>query len=151
MKEQFSGLMLPMIKGSLPDFAPVFERYAEDLRRAAEGRTGVSARAARVTAWIVPWTWLGHTAGMTSTSKIAISLPKQVAERARQAVRRGHAPSVSAYVAAALNEKVKLDDLSSLLAEMLAESGGPLSAAERRAADLALGVTTKTPRRRRGQ
>jgi uncharacterized protein YndB with AHSA1/START domain len=39
MKEEFSGLMLPMIKGSLPDFAPVFETYAEDLRRAAEGST----------------------------------------------------------------------------------------------------------------
>ena len=36
MREEFSGLMLPMIKGSLPDFAPVFEAYAEDLRRAAE-------------------------------------------------------------------------------------------------------------------
>jgi hypothetical protein len=38
MKEEFSGLMLPMIKGSLPDFAPVFEAYAEDLKRAAEAR-----------------------------------------------------------------------------------------------------------------
>jgi uncharacterized protein YndB with AHSA1/START domain len=37
MTEEFSGLMLPMIKGSLPDFAPVFEAYAEDLKRAAEG------------------------------------------------------------------------------------------------------------------
>ncbi len=37
MKEKFSGLMLPMIKGSLPDFAPVFEAYADDLKRAAEG------------------------------------------------------------------------------------------------------------------
>jgi hypothetical protein len=36
MREEFSGLMLPMIKGSLPDFAPVFETYAEDLKRAAE-------------------------------------------------------------------------------------------------------------------
>lgn len=36
MTEVFSGLMLPMIKGSLPDFAPIFETYAEDLRRAAE-------------------------------------------------------------------------------------------------------------------
>jgi hypothetical protein len=36
MKEEFSGLMLPMIKGSLPDFGPVFEAYAEDLKRAAE-------------------------------------------------------------------------------------------------------------------
>jgi len=37
MIEEFSGLMLPMIKGSLPDFAPVFEAYAADLKRAAEG------------------------------------------------------------------------------------------------------------------
>ena len=36
MDEEFSGLMLPLIKGSLPDFAPVFERYAADLKRAAE-------------------------------------------------------------------------------------------------------------------
>jgi hypothetical protein len=36
MNEQFSGLMLPLIKGSLPDFGPLFETYAEDLRRAAE-------------------------------------------------------------------------------------------------------------------
>ena len=38
MVEVFSGLMLPMIKGSLPDFAPVFETYAKDLKREAEGR-----------------------------------------------------------------------------------------------------------------
>ena len=37
MKEEFAGLMLPMIKGSLPDFGPVFEAYAADLKRAAEG------------------------------------------------------------------------------------------------------------------
>jgi hypothetical protein len=36
MAEEFSGLMLPLIKGSLPDFAPVFERYAADLKAAAE-------------------------------------------------------------------------------------------------------------------
>lgn len=34
MEEVFSGLMLPMIKGSLPDFKPVFERYAADLAAA---------------------------------------------------------------------------------------------------------------------
>lgn len=89
----------------------------------------------------------GHTAGMT-TAKIAVSLPKHVAERARRAVRSGRAASVSAYVAAALEEKVKLDELSTLLDEMLAESGGPLTVAERRAADRALGAV-KTPARRR--
>ena len=36
MTERFSGLMLPMLKGSLPDFGPVFERYASDLKHEAE-------------------------------------------------------------------------------------------------------------------
>jgi hypothetical protein len=36
MTETFSGLMLPMIAGSLPDFAPIFTQYAADLKRAAE-------------------------------------------------------------------------------------------------------------------
>ena len=36
MREEFSGLMYPMIKGSLPDFAPVFEAYVEDLKRVVE-------------------------------------------------------------------------------------------------------------------
>jgi len=46
---------------------------------------------------------------------------------------------VSAYVARALEEQAKLDDLASMLEEMLAESGGPLTASERKAADEALG------------
>lgn len=37
MEERFSGLMLPLVKGSLPDFGPVFERFAGDLKRQAEG------------------------------------------------------------------------------------------------------------------
>jgi hypothetical protein len=36
MEERFCGLMLPLVKGSLPDFRPVFERYANDLKREAE-------------------------------------------------------------------------------------------------------------------
>ncbi len=36
MREEFSGVMLPMIKGSLPDFGPAFEAYAADLKREAE-------------------------------------------------------------------------------------------------------------------
>jgi hypothetical protein len=36
MVEVFSGVMLPMIKGSLPDFGPQFEQYAADLKREAE-------------------------------------------------------------------------------------------------------------------
>jgi hypothetical protein len=36
MNEVLSGLMLPMARGSLPDFAPVFETYAADLKRECE-------------------------------------------------------------------------------------------------------------------
>jgi hypothetical protein len=36
MVEVLSGLMLPMIGGSLPDFASPFERYAADLKKEAE-------------------------------------------------------------------------------------------------------------------
>jgi hypothetical protein len=36
MVETFSGVMLPLIKGSLPDFGPPFEQYAADLKREAE-------------------------------------------------------------------------------------------------------------------
>jgi hypothetical protein len=38
MEERFSGLILPFARGSMPDFGPVFERYANDLKRAAELR-----------------------------------------------------------------------------------------------------------------
>jgi len=36
MEERFTGLMLPLVRGSMPDFGPVFERYANDLKHEAE-------------------------------------------------------------------------------------------------------------------
>ena len=36
MIEVFSGLVLPMAAGRLPDFKPIFERYAGDLKAEAE-------------------------------------------------------------------------------------------------------------------
>jgi len=36
MTEVLSGVMLPMIKSSLPDFGPSFETYAADLKREVE-------------------------------------------------------------------------------------------------------------------
>jgi Arc/MetJ-type ribon-helix-helix transcriptional regulator len=86
---------------------------------------------------------------MTTMEKIAVSLPRPLAAQARRAVRQGRAASVSAYVASALDEKAKLDDLAALLDEMLAESGGPLSAAEVRAADRAIGAGPRSRRRAR--
>ena len=92
----------------------------------------------------------GHTAGMTRVEKIAISLPAPLAARARLAVRQGRAPSVSAYVAGALEQRVKLDELESLLSELLDESGGPLTAAEARRLDRELGVRAKARPKRAG-
>lgn len=72
------------------------------------------------------------------TSKIAVSLPDHLVAHARHAVAEGRADSVSAYVAAALEEKVKLEDLASLLDELLTETGGALTDDERAAADAVL-------------
>jgi Arc/MetJ-type ribon-helix-helix transcriptional regulator len=74
-----------------------------------------------------------------TTSKIVVSLPSELLEQAQRALAEGRSPSVSAYVARALQEQATLDDLASLLEEMLAETGGPLTAAERKAADQASG------------
>lgn len=63
--------------------------------------------------------------------KIAVSLDPLLVDHARRAVAEGRASSVSAYVARALQERAKLDDLDQLLQEMLAVTGGPLSDAER--------------------
>jgi len=78
--------------------------------------------------------------------KIAVSLPRPLLSSARRAVREGRASNVSAYVASALEEKSKLEELGLLLEEMLAESGGPLTASERRRADVALGVQKSRPK-----
>jgi len=46
MSERFSGLMLPLARRSMPDFGPVYERYANDLKREAERAVGSQALAA---------------------------------------------------------------------------------------------------------
>lgn len=76
--------------------------------------------------------------GMTR-AKIAVSLPPELVAKAQRAVQEGRAASVSAYVAMALQNQAINDDLLGMLDEMLAETGGPLTAPERRAADAALG------------
>jgi Arc/MetJ-type ribon-helix-helix transcriptional regulator len=73
------------------------------------------------------------------TTKIAISLPDELVETARQAVREGRAPSVSAYIAATLAARHDYEDLATLLAEMAAETGSP-SPEDRAWARTALGL-----------
>lgn len=43
MEEVYSGIMLRMIKGKLPDFGPSFEAWAADLRKAAETQAASAA------------------------------------------------------------------------------------------------------------
>jgi hypothetical protein len=76
---------------------------------------------------------------MNAAEQIAISLPDGLAERARRAVRQGRAASVSADVASALAETLKLDDLSALLEELAVPPGavGEAWRDERRQARLA--------------
>lgn len=76
--------------------------------------------------------------GMTK-SKVAVTLPPEVLDSARAAVRAGRASSLSAYVAHALREQTARDDLDALLAEMLDRTGGPLTDTERAEADRAAG------------
>ena len=71
---------------------------------------------------------------------IAITLPVELVASARTAVKRGRAKSVSAFIATAVREKVQASDLRTLLAEMLAETGGPPTAAERAVTRRALGL-----------
>jgi hypothetical protein len=37
MREEYTGLMAPLIGRSIPDLQPVFDEFANDLKRAAEG------------------------------------------------------------------------------------------------------------------
>ena len=84
-----------------------------------------------------------------TTQKIAVSVPEETLASARRAVKAGKAESLSAYVSRALEQKSMLDDLDSLLEELLTKTGGPLTAAEKGWADSIL--LGPAPVRRRGR
>lgn len=84
--------------------------------------------------------------GMTA-AKIAISLPAGTLARAKKAVRANEAPTLSAFIATAIDEKVDGDDLRRMLAELLAETGGPPTASERAKARAELGLSRRARRR----
>jgi Arc/MetJ-type ribon-helix-helix transcriptional regulator len=73
------------------------------------------------------------------TTKLAVSLPDDLVAAARHAVSEGRAASVSAFIASALTDKTRFDELEALLADMAAESGPP-DAADRKWAREALGL-----------
>ena len=59
------------------------------------------------------------------TTKIAISLPDELVEAARQAVAEDRAASVSAYIADALRDRERAQGLAALLDEWDRELGPP--------------------------
>jgi Arc/MetJ-type ribon-helix-helix transcriptional regulator len=65
-----------------------------------------------------------YDSGMT-TSKIAISLPKDQVARVRREVRAGRASSVSGYITRALAEQERRESLRELLRDMIGQHGEP--------------------------
>ena len=80
--------------------------------------------------------------------KIAISLTAPAAESVRTAVREGRAPSVSAYVADAIEQKSSREDLIAMFDEGLKKTGGSATAAEQRWVDWWFGPRKGKPPRR---
>jgi hypothetical protein len=78
-----------------------------------------------------------------TTAKIAITVPKEELEKARKAVRRGFAPSVSAYISRAMQRQGMEDDLDALLTELLEKSGGPMTTDEIEETDRIFGFKPK--------
>ena len=65
-----------------------------------------------------------------TAAKIAITVPEDVLERAKERVKAGKAKSLSALVSEAVEEKVSRDELADILDAMHAEHGKPDKAAQ---------------------
>jgi Arc/MetJ-type ribon-helix-helix transcriptional regulator len=86
---------------------------------------------------------------MATTTKFTITLDNEQFEEIKRIVAAGEAPSVSAFVKKAI--ETALDDSRGwdrMLEQMLEETGGPLTDAEREWADDVLGIP-KSKRRKR--
>lgn len=65
-----------------------------------------------------------------STAKVALSIPEEILELARREVAAGRSKSLSAFVSAAVEEKLRQDELAAILDAMDAEHGKPDRAAK---------------------
>jgi len=63
------------------------------------------------------------------SARVTVTVRRDVLAEAERQVKSGKARSVSAWIAAAMEEKARREDLAGLLAEMKAENG-PASAEE---------------------
>jgi Arc/MetJ-type ribon-helix-helix transcriptional regulator len=74
-----------------------------------------------------------------NTAKIAVSLPKDVLERAKAEVATGRAKNLSALVSETLDERLRRDELGAILEAMDAERG-PVTKSARAWAKRVLGT-----------
>jgi hypothetical protein len=74
-----------------------------------------------------------------NTAKVAVSLPKDVLERAKAEVATGRAKNLSALVSETLDERLRRDELGAILKAMDAEHG-PVSKSAKAWAKRVLGT-----------
>jgi hypothetical protein len=60
-----------------------------------------------------------------ATEKVALSIPSDILERAKEEVAAGRAKSLSAFVSEAVDEKTRRAELAAILDAMDAEHGKP--------------------------
>lgn len=65
-----------------------------------------------------------------TTAKVALSIPEEILDLAKNEVASGRAKSLSAFVSTAIDEKVRRDELRAVLDEMDAAYGAPSKAAK---------------------
>ncbi len=78
-----------------------------------------------------------------TVTKVTVSLDPAVAQRAKQDVAAGRAKSLSAWLNEAARAHVEQADLGAVLAELLDETGGPLTQAELREAQTRLSTADR--------
>jgi Arc/MetJ-type ribon-helix-helix transcriptional regulator len=64
-----------------------------------------------------------------NSAKVALSMPAEVLRSAQNEVAAGRAKSLSSFVAQAVDEKLRRDELAAILDAMDAEHGKPTKAA----------------------
>jgi len=74
-----------------------------------------------------------------NTAKVAVSIPKEVLERAKAEVATGRAKTLSALVSETLDERLRRDELGAILEAMDAEHG-PVSKSAKAWAKRVLGT-----------
>lgn len=88
---------------------------------------------------------IGYGKSMTVT-KVTVSLDPAVAHRAKQDVAAGRAKSLSAWLNEAAKSHVEQEDLGAVLADLLDETGGPITQEELAGAEKRLS-RARRPRR----